>query len=236
MIRECLAIIPARGGSKGIPKKNLRELCGKPLIQFTFDAAKKSRLLTRILLSTDSEEIAGFGRSEGIDVPFLRPAELARDETPTLPVIQHALSYLKDSEDYSPQIVVMLQPTAPLRSSQNIDEAVELLISSQADSVVSVCEVPGHYNPHWQFVIEDNKLKIFTGESFPELISRRQILPKTFTRNGAIYAYHADNLNKYASIYGWHCVPYIMSGEQSVNIDSWEDWLLAELRLKESDG
>lgn len=232
MSRDILAIIPARGGSKGIPEKNICLLNGRPLISYTFDAAKASQRLTKIILTTDSAKIAEVGRKAGIEIPFLRPAELAMDETPTLLVIRHSLNWLAEKEGYIPDIVVNLQPTAPLRKPEHIDEAIGLLITSGADSVVSVTQVPGHFNPHWQFCIKNERLKIFSGEPLAEIVTRRQELTPTYTRNGAIYAFWRRTINETGSIYGNDCKPYIMEPEISVNIDSLDDWVLAEERLK----
>lgn len=232
MSLSCLGIIPARGGSKGIPGKNVRLLAGRPLIVYTFDAAKGSQRLTRTILTTDSPEIADIARLVGVEVPLLRPTELAKDDTPTLAVIRHALDWLASTEAYFPDVVVILQPTAPLRRAKHIDEAVEMLLLSEADSVVSVTPVPGHYNPHWQFRIEDDVLRVFTGESLTQIIPRRQDLPTTYTRNGALYVFWHRTLEETGSIYGQRCSPYIMPPEVSINIDTLDDWILAEARLQ----
>jgi CMP-N,N'-diacetyllegionaminic acid synthase len=229
---EILGLIPARAGSKGIPNKNMSLLAGKPLIEYTFEAAKKSKRLTRTILSTDSPEIADLASIHQIEVPFLRPIELAKDDTGIILVIQHALAWLAQEENYSPIIVVLLQPTSPLRNGKHIDEAVDLLVSSNSDSVVSVMTVPGYYNPHWQFLIENEYLSIFTKESFSSLIPQRQKLPQTYTRNGAIYTFWNKTLMQTDSIYGIFCRPYIMSTSESINIDSIDDLHYAENIIK----
>lgn len=231
MSLSCLGIIPARAGSKGIPGKNMRSLAGRPLVMYTFDAAKESCRLTRTILSSDSEEIVQLGRAAGIDVPFLRPAELARDDTRTLVVLRHALEYLAENEGYRPDIVVNLQPTAPLRRGEHIDQCIDLLCESGADSVVSVAPVPRHYNPHWQFIVEDGELRIFTKETWAELVPRRQDLPTTYTRNGAIYAFWRRNLETTGTVYGSRCVPFVMPSEISINIDDMQDWIAAEAQI-----
>jgi CMP-N-acetylneuraminic acid synthetase len=227
----CLGLIVARGGSKGIVGKNLHPLGGRPLISHTFQAAGESKVLDRIVLSTDSPEIAEAGRAAGVEVPFLRPPELAKDTTPTLDVIRHALDWLGREEAYRPDIVVLLQPTSPLRQARHIDEALGLLASGDADSVVSVVPVPAHFNPHWQFVVEDGMIRTFTGETLAAIAPRRQGLEETFSRNGAIYAFRRASLEKHGTIYGERCAAYVMAPEDSVNIDGPEDLEAAERML-----
>lgn len=235
---KILGIITARGGSKGIPRKNIKLLAGKPLIAYTIEAARQSGIFDRVILSTDNEEIATIARAHGCEVPFMRPGELARDTTPHLPVLQHAVGYLREHENYEPDAVMILQPTAPLRTAGHIREAVALFKKNDADSVVSVCEVPGHHNPYWQLTRDDDEsLKIFmTGAPLTELIHRRQDLPKTYTRNGAIYLFKTDILlhPERPSFYGARTVAYVMDKESSVNIDGMEDWSRAEMMLKRS--
>ena len=140
---KVLGIITARGGSKGIPGKNLKLLAGKPLLAYTVDTARRSGALDRVILSTEDEAIATAGRDLGCDVPFIRPLDLAQDDTPHLPVIQHATRWMQDRVNYRPDAVMILQPTSPLRTGDDIAAAVALLESSGADSVLSVNEVPG---------------------------------------------------------------------------------------------
>ncbi len=177
---KTLGIITARGGSKGIPRKNIKLLGGKPLIAYTIEASKESGIFDRIIVSTDDNEIAEVAKKYGAEVPFMRPAELAQDTTPTLPVLVHALEWLKSNEGYEPDAVAILQPTSPLRSSEHLRNAHVLFVQSGADSVVSVKTVPGHYNPHWQFQVDgESRMTIFTGEQFEKIIKRRQELLKT---------------------------------------------------------
>ncbi len=225
-----LAVIPARGGSKTIPKKNIKHLCGRPLIEYTFDAAKASGLLGRVLVSTDDEQIARIARRNKIEVPFLRPASLAKDDSPTLPVIQHAVVFLQDNENYRPDYVVILQPTSPLRTETHIDEAIQILIDTGADSVVSVTEVPHQYNPCSIMKIEQGRLLSFMKGT--EAYTRRQLKPVVYARNGAaIYALKYETLIKKNSLYGDDCRPYLMSKADSVDIDDSTDFEFAELIL-----
>ena len=229
--KKILGIITARGGSKGIPGKNIKKLAGKPLIAYTIEAARTSGVFDRLIVSTDDEKIAEVARAYGCEVPFLRPAELAQDATSHIPVLQHAVSFLKEHENYASDFVMILQPTAPLRTAAHIREAAALLKTSGADSVVSVFEVPGHFHPRWQHTVDDaNRLAIFTGEPFSQIVRRRQDLPKTYTRNGAIYLFKTELLFDPVepNFYGDHVAAYLMKPEESVNIDTMEDWNEAE--------
>jgi CMP-N,N'-diacetyllegionaminic acid synthase len=220
-----LAIVPARGGSKGIPRKNIRMLAGKPLLAWTAQAALGASKLARTILSTDDEEIALVGRSVGLDVPFMRPHELARDDTPTLPVLQHAIRELAEQgERYD--AVCLLQPTHPYRTAAQIDACISLLESSRTDAVVSMLEVPHHYNPHWVYLPDpDGFMRLSTGESAP--IARRQLLPKAYHRDGSIYVTRTKTIEA-GSLYGDHLVGHVVSGNESVNLDNLEDWARAE--------
>jgi CMP-N,N'-diacetyllegionaminic acid synthase len=224
-----VAIITARGGSKGVPGKNLRLLHGKPLLAYTAEAALAARRLTRVVLSTDDAEIARIGKACGVDVPFLRPPELAADTTPTLPVLQHAVATL---EQAGAQIdaVCLLQPTNPFRSPAVIDGCVDLFERSGADSVVTVLPVPHEYNPHWvYFENEHNELHLATGESAP--VPRRQSLPPAFHREGSVYVVQRDILMNSGSLYGVRIRGYRMDHEPSVNIDTLDDFHRAEQML-----
>jgi len=225
-----LGLIPARGGSKALPRKNIRLLRGKPLLQYTAEAALASRIISRSILTTDDEEIAEVGRACGLEVPFLRPAGLGRDDTPTLPVIQHALNWLEEQGDLF-DVICLLEPTSPIRQPGLIDSCLDLLRASGADSVVTVVPIPAEYNPHWvYFRSPDGKLLLATGE--PDPIPRRQDLPPAYRRNGSVYVSRRDVIMKQDSIYGMHSVGCVVDGEESVNIDDNADWQRAEEMLK----
>jgi CMP-N,N'-diacetyllegionaminic acid synthase len=226
---KILGIIPARGGSKGIPGKNIKKLGGKPLIGFTIASVLESRLLSRYILSSDSEEIINIGNQLGVEAPFVRPAKFAKDETPSIEVIQHALSFFNASNEYY-DAVCLLQPTTPFRSKGLIDEAIRQFISGKYDSLVSVREVPHEFNPHWTFEAKNGSLKIATGEK--KIISRRQDLPKAYHRDGAIYLIKTDVILKQNSLYG-NSIGYVEnSGSDYVNLDIEADWEKAESILK----
>ena len=224
---RALGVVPARGGSKGVANKNLRPLAGRPLLAYTADAARASRRLTRIVLSTDDHAIADAGRALGLEVPFMRPADLAADDTPMLPVLQHAVRQLALA-GFDADTVVLLQPTSPLRRGEHIDAALDLLESSGADSVVSVIEVPHQFNPVSVVTIDDGRVRPFT--SGP-LILRRQDKPRVFARNGpSVLAVRVATLEK-GSLYGDDCRALVMGTEESVDIDSAADLEYAEFLM-----
>ena len=224
-----LGVIPARGGSKGVPRKNIRLLAGKPLLQYTAEAALACRHLTRVVLTTDDQEIAALGRQCGLDVPFLRPPELARDDTPTLPVLQHAVRTLEAAGDRY-DAICLLQPTCPFRRAEDIDACADLMRRTQSDSVMTILPVPPEHNPHWvYFKTPDGFLKLSTGEDSP--IPRRQLLPPAFHREGSVYLVRRDVLMKQNSLYGSKVVGYPIETSRSVNIDTLEDWARAEALL-----
>ena len=219
-----LGVIPARGGSKGIPGKNLRLLAGRPLLAYTAVAARASRRLSRMVVSTDDEGIADEGRRLGLDVPFMRPAELATDETPMLPVLQHAAE-AQSAAGFTADVIVLLQPTSPLRRAEHIDAAVDLLAESGADSVVSVVEVPHQFNPVSVMTLQEGKLHSFLPGRF---VTRRQDKPQVFARNGpAVLAVRASVLKR-GSMYGDVCRPLLMTSEDSVDVDTSTDLELLE--------
>lgn len=224
---KILALIPARGGSKGVPRKNIKLLNGKPLLQYTAEVALQSNLFKRVVLSTDDEEIAEIGKGLGLDVPFLRPDDLAKDKSPTLPVIQHALQFLKDSYNESYDAVCLLQVTTPFRTIDFINNALKKFINSKSDSLISVQKVPHEYNPHWVYKEGKNgNLKIATGESV--IITRRQDLPNAYHRDGSLYITKVKTLLEENSLYG-KSIAYIESPkEMYVNIDTLNDWEKAE--------
>jgi CMP-N,N'-diacetyllegionaminic acid synthase len=228
---KVLGIITARGGSKGIPGKNLKLLAGKPLLAYTVDTARRSGALDRVILSTEDEAIAIAGRDLGCDVPFMRPLDLAHDDTPHLPVIQHATRWMEERVNYRPDAVMILQPTSPLRTAQDIVAAIELLDRSGADSVLSVNEVPAHSHPMRTLRVDNagNAVLFVSGEPVRKRINRRQDLPPAWVMNGAIYACRTRVLfDAEPSLYGDRVVAYRMPAERSISIDDLEDWKAAE--------
>jgi len=219
---KILGLIPARGGSKGVPKKNIKLLAGKPLLQYTSEIGLKSKYLSKVVLSTDMDEIMEVGKQLNLEVPFKRPSSLAADVSPTLPVIIHALDYYSSiGEEFD--AVCLLQVTNPFRTVKFLDEAIETFIAQQTDSLVSVQVVPHEYNPHWTFEVNSlGNLYIATGEK--EIISRRQELPKAYNRDGSVYITKTEVLREQHSLFG-KSIAYIESAKETyVNIDTMEDW------------
>ena len=221
-----LGIIPARGGSKSVPKKNIKELDGKPLLQYTVEAANNAKLLSRVILSSDDDDIISLAKNLKVDVPFKRPSHLAEDASPTLPVIQHALQFFQ-SQNIHFDAVCLLQVTSPFKTGAFIDAAIKKFMESDCDALVSVQKVPAEYNPHWTFELNENgNLKIATGDE--EIISRRQDLPMTYHRDGSIYITKTKVIEERNSLYGT-TISFIKSSKEFyVNIDTQEDWEKAE--------
>lgn len=223
---KVLGIIPARGGSKGVARKNIKLLCGKPLLAYTAESALAASALSKVILSTEDEEIAMIGRELGLCVPFMRPAELAQDSTPTMPVVLHAIEALENQGE-SFDAVCLLQPTNPLRRPEHIDACIELLEQTNSDSVVSVLPVPDTFNPMWTFwKNEDGTIKLTSGEKEPTV--RRQELPKAFYRDGSVYVTRSSVLRDQGSLYGRKIQSFEMEAKFAVNIDTPSDWEVAE--------
>ena len=227
-IPRILGVIPARAGSKTIPLKNIAMVAGKPLIAYTIEAALSTDLLERTIVSTDSEEIAEVSRSIGAEVPFIRPSELARDDTSRLATVLHAVEWLEQKEQYSPQIVVTLQPTSPLRTAEDIEAAIALAVSRSADAVVSVS--PVHDHPYWTKQIDPTGQLI---DYMPNTAHfyRRQDLPPVFVLNGAIFLSRRETISE-RSREQFQTYAYVMPSERSLDIDTPWDLRLADLILR----
>lgn len=224
-----LGVITARGGSKGVPGKNIRMLGGKPLLAWTAEAALGAKSLARTILSTDDDAIADAGRAAGIDVPFMRPAELATDAAASLPVVQHALQSLEaDGDRYD--AVCLLQPTNPFRTSALIDRCIAAFSASTADSLVTILPVPSDHNPHWVFHLDGGELRSFMPGP---LITRRQDLPPAYHREGSVYLTRRDVLLDGNSLYGERTLGLEVSPSETVNIDTIADWHRAEQLVME---
>jgi CMP-N-acetylneuraminic acid synthetase len=228
-----LGVIPARGGSKSVPRKNIALVHGKPLIAYTIEAAQRSRLLTHFLVSSDDVEIIAVARQYGAPAPFVRPAELATDTAPSLPVVQHAVGEMERLHGITYDYVVLLQPTTPLRLPGDIDAALEKLAATGADSVISVCDVGAYHPARMRQIIDDRLVELPIRE--PKEMARRQDLPPIYIRNGAIYAVKRDVVMLGNTMSGVDCRAYIMPEERSVNVDSKLDLLLAEILLRPLD-
>lgn len=222
---QTLGVITARGGSKSIPKKNMYMAGGKPLIAYCIDAALASRAFDRLIISTDDPAIADFAKAQGIEAPFMRPAELAGDDIGHLAVMRHAVGWMQEREQYAPEIAGIIVPTAPLVQPSDFEEAKKILVESGADSVVGVKEVPFKYHPLKAFVEGDGFLTYSAGRTM-----RRQDLPRAFYSTAAIYFFRTALLFREApSLYGERVMPYIM--EEDLDINTMEDMSEFERRL-----
>lgn len=226
---KILALIPARGGSKGVPGKNSKLLGEKPLIAYSIESAMACDQLTATIVSTDDEHIADISRKWGAEVPFLRPSELATDEAKSIDVVIHALDFLS-AHHRQFDAVCLLQPTSPFRQKGFIDECITAFKQQQVDTLISVLPVPHEHNPHWVFEPDaTGLLTIATGDE--TIISRRQDLPKAYFRDGSVYITKTSVLLNQQSFFG-QTIGYIVSNpEHYVNIDTPEDWLMAESKL-----
>ena len=221
-----MGLIPARGGSKGILRKNVRPIAGKPLIAWTIEAALKSPLLGMVVVSTDDAEIAEIARNYGGQTPFLRPAELAGDETPGIDPVLHALRELPGFD-----AVLLLQPTSPLRTTDDIDDCIRLAEAKNARCLVSVCCADRH--PCWMYQLDaEQRLQPFVRGKH---VTRRQDLPKVYAANGALYFARTDWLEQNRTFMTPETMAYVMPNERSIDLDNLLDWKLAELLLMERE-
>jgi YrbI family 3-deoxy-D-manno-octulosonate 8-phosphate phosphatase len=232
---EILAIIPARGGSKGIPRKNIRNFAGYPLIAWSIAAAKRSELVTRIIVSTDYDEIASVARECGAEAPFLRPTEFAQDNTTDLPVFEHALQWLEENENYQPEIVIQLRPTSPIRPKGMVDNAIRILQEhDNADCVRGV--VPAGQNPFkmWRFAGENKPLTpLLEVPGIAEPYNApRQILPPVYWQTGHIDAIRVSTIRNKKSLTGDVIYPLVIDPRYAVDIDNLSDWAKYEALAK----
>jgi CMP-N-acetylneuraminic acid synthetase len=227
---KILTIIPARGGSKGIPRKNITDLCGEPLIAYTIKASLGSKYLDKVIVSTDDQEIADIARAHGADVPFTRPPEASHDTATALNVIAHALTWLKENQSYAPDAVIYLQPTSPLRTTRHINEAIELFLShADADSLVSVIVPPHNCHPH-KLIKRSGEYVVPYLDSEPQKFDRHN-LPEILARNGPAILIGKTDVFLQNKLYGEKILPYIMDSHESLDIDEPIDMELAEFYL-----
>jgi CMP-N,N'-diacetyllegionaminic acid synthase len=225
-----LAVITARGGSKGLPGKNTAVVGGKPLIAWTIDAALGSKKLARAIVSTDAVEIAAVARQWGAEVPFIRPAELALDDTPHVPVLLHGVDWMREHAAFETDYVMLLQPTSPLRTSTDIDAAIQIAEEKGADSVVAMTQPHGH--PFWcKTLAPDGRLRPLVTSHHGSL--RRQDLPVALLPTGAIYMVNVEFLRKTGEYYGENSYAYVMPPERALDIDTAWDLELARLVMED---
>lgn len=228
---EVLAIVQARGGSKGIPGKNIRKLGGHPLIAYSIASGLAATSVTRLITSTDDNEIAEVAKDYGAEVPFLRPDELATDDAQDFSLFEHALTWLRNSENYIPQMIVQLRPTSPLRPKNSIDDAIKLLFEdNEADCVRTV--IPSQQNPYKMWRTGEKYLSPLLGDEFPEPYNMpRQKLPKTYWQTGHLDVIRYETIVEKNSLTGERVLPLIIEPKYCTDIDNLDDWELAEWKL-----
>lgn len=222
---RALALIPARGGSKGIPRKNLQLIGGTPLVGLAAEAAAASASVERVIVSTDDEEIAAAAVAHGAEAPFLRPGGLAADDTADFPVLEHALTWLAKEEGYQPAVVVWLRPTCPLRVATDIDAAVSLLAETQADCVRSVCRSEHH--PYWAKRLDGDRLLPFVAGADDRAYPRRQLLPPAYRLNGAVDVLSVDAALEAGELFPGDVRAYVMPVGRSIDVDEPIDLVVA---------
>jgi len=228
--KKLLAIIPARGGSKRLPRKNILNLAGKPLIAWTIESALNSKYIDRVIVSTDDNEIATISKKYGADIPFMRPNDIATDESTSIDVVLHSVNYFEKVGNHY-DYIILLQPTSPLRTVQNIDNSIELLQAKRVDAVISVCEA--EHSPLWcNKIPKDGDMSNFIDESI--INKRNQDIDKYYRLNGSIYLCSTERLQKEKTFFlKDNCVAYKMKPEQSVDIDSKSDFLQAMIQIED---
>lgn len=234
--KKIIALITARDGSKGIPDKNIKKFCGKPLIAWTIIEALKSKLVDRVIVSTDSEKIAKVARRYGAETPFTQPEELARSSSRLEDVLRYAVEWLKKNENYKVDAIVWLLPTNPLREARHIDEAIKLFLKKKTDSVIAASELSAAHNPYWVF--EPSKKQVGTldnaaGNNINDIPHRRQLLPKYYTKNDIIFVINSKNLyEKKPTLWGKKQELYKMSDFYDADINTPEEWILMEHKFR----
>ncbi len=232
--KKILAVIPARGGSKGIPRKNIKLLAGKPLIAYTIEAAKKSRLLDRIIVSTEDKEIASIAKKYGAEVTFMRPKELAGDEVLDLPVFQHAINWLEENENYKSEIILNLRPTNPFRTADDIDNAIKKLVDIGADSIKTISKVSQHPCRMWKLgkddrlvALKDTEERVVNGSD-----NRRQALPEIYWQNELVDVCRRDNIIEKNTMFGSDRRGLIINRSFLIDLNTLEDFEIAEIIIK----
>ncbi len=229
--KKILGLIPARGGSKGIPGKNIKDLFGRPLIEYTIDAARESNYIDHLIVSTDSIEISELCKKVNVDVPFIRPEHLSTDSAKAIGVIQHAIIEMEKIGKVKYDLIVYLEPPNPLRITADIDHSIELFDRNNPDCVVSVQEA-NQFHPILMKKIEGDRLKPIWKDE-PEGVPRQEYSPKAFMRNGAVYVFRKELIMQ-GILYGQNIIPYVMPLSRSVCIDDMNDWYVAEAWLKKN--
>ncbi len=230
---KVLGLIPARGGSKRVPVKNIMHLAGKPLMAYSIEAALLSTRMDRLIVSTENSKIAEVAQKWGAEVPFLRPVDLAKDDTPDRPVFLHALQWLKDNENYEPEILLNLRPTTPFKTPEIIDKAVQRLIDTNADIVRTMILVEGIHHPYWMYRLsEDGSAKLFSENIKLSKYYRRQLLPHVYRINGVVDAMKTHVIYEESILDNQNMNGLVISEKESMDIDTEFDFKLCECILK----
>ena len=233
---KVLGIIPARGGSKRVPGKNIRLLAGKPLIAYTIEAVLHSTRIERLIVSTDDSKIAEVARKWKAEVPFLRPAYLAEDDTPDQPVFLHTLEWLKENDDYVPEIVVNLRPTTPFKTPQIIDKVVQRIMDTDADIVRTMTLVEGVHHPYWMYRLsEDGRAEPFSGDIKLSKYYQRQLLPPVYRINGVVDAMKTQVIYEDNILDNQNMKGLIISEKESMDVDTELDFMLCECILNSAE-
>jgi len=227
--KSILCVIPARGGSKGLPGKNIKDLCGKPLIAYSIQQALASRYIDRVVVSTEDDTIADVAKKYKAEVPFKRPSELATDSCGIIDVLVHALDWMRDHQGFDPDVLVLLHATTPLRTTEDIDNCIGLLYSQNADNVFSVA--PSYRNPYFNMVELDKDKKVGLVKKGGFLT--RQSAPEVFDMNASIYVWKTNILREKPGLFLENTKIYVMPRERSIDIDDGLDFKIAEIILKE---
>lgn len=233
-----LGIITARGGSKRVPRKNINNFLGKPLLEWSIEVGLKSGVFDKFVLTTDNEEIAEIGKKAGIEVPFMRPPELAADTSSSFDAIKHAVEWLKQNQGYESEWMILLEPSAPGRQPFHIQEVAKMALADtekKYTSILGVTETPGHFSYHKALLVHDDGVVTRTdGVPVRDLTHRNQDVPKSYYANSTIYAFRTENLydTEKPSLWGARTAGYIMDSKYAIDIDTPEEWMIAEVKMK----
>ena len=232
---KILGLITARGGSSRVPRKNIKEFLGKPLVAWSIEIGKESGVFDKFILSTESEEIAAVGKAHGIDVPFVRPAEYATDTSSSLEAVQHAYEWMRDNVGFEADSIILLEPPAPGRRPFHIQEAAKLIERDDIDSVLGITELSAHYHPEKILTMDDKKqvVRYTEGKKIRDTIKRGQEYSTLYYPNAAIYAFKPKNFYEpEPSLWGDRVFGYIMDPKYAFDIDTPEDWAIAEFKMQ----
>lgn len=235
MVKKILGLVTARGGSKRVPRKNIKEFLGKPLLAWTIETGKQAGVFDRFVLTTEDEEIAEIGKKYGVEVPFLRPAEYAQDTSKSFDAVKHAYEWLRDKNGFVADYIILLEPTAPGRQPFHIKEVAQLIQKDEIDSLMGVSELPAHFHPLKVVkMLEDETIVRHHGDRLiRDTNIRNQDYSKVYYTNSTVYAFKPGNFSgEYPSLWGNRVYGYVMEEKYAIDIDTPEDWILAEAKMQ----